>query len=283
MNIKAHAKINLSLKVLGKLENGYHDLEMVNLPIELHDVIDCTFLPFSSSNTFITCNDLRLHAGRANLCHKAVDALREVYGFTKNFRIDIYKEIPFSAGLGGGSSDAAATLIAVNKMLKLGATLDQLKEIGLKIGSDVPFFLENCPCIVRGIGEKLEPISVKDQYECLIVKPEEGLSTEKVYKVSDGFEKADIDTKGVVEGLRIGDEALIGKSIGNDLMSAAESLVPEVGKICRHLKEQGFIIASMSGSGSSVFALTKDAKKAKETYRKLEKSDYTVILTKTMR
>ena len=93
----------------------------------------------------------------------------------------------------------------------------------------------------------------------------------------------DIDTKGVVEGLRIGDEALIGKSIGNDLMSAAESLVPEVGKICRYLKEQGFIIASMSGSGSSVFALTKDAKKAKETYRKLEKSDYTVILTKTMR
>ncbi|MCR5078657.1 MAG: 4-(cytidine 5'-diphospho)-2-C-methyl-D-erythritol kinase [Bacilli bacterium] len=283
MNLKAHAKINLSLRVLGKKDNGYHDLEMVNLPVELHDAIDCTFLPYSSNDTFITCNDLRLHAGRANLCHKAVDAMRQVYGFTKNFRIDIYKEIPFSAGLGGGSSDAAATLIAVNKMLKLGATLDQLKEIGLKVGSDVPFFLENRPCIVRGIGEKLEPITVKDQYECLIVKPKDGLSTETVYKTCDSFDRLPIDTQGVVEGLRNGDEERIANSLGNDLMPPAASLVPEVKKVYEILKAQGFLIASMSGSGTSVFALTKSAKKAKEVYHKLEKTDYTVILTRTLR
>ena len=283
MNIKAHAKINVSLKVLGVKENGYHDLEMVNLPIELHDIIDVNMLPTSTGDTFITCNDLRVNPGRANLCHKAVEALREIYHFDNCFRVDIYKEIPFSAGLGGGSSDAAATLRAVNAMLKLNISEEELLKVGLKIGSDVPFFLTNKPAIVRGIGERIEVIDLKETYDCLIVKPEKGLSTKEVYEHSDSFQKFKIDTDGVVEGLKKADISKIATSFGNDLMPAAEHLLPEIGEVYSWLRGHGFDAANMSGSGSSVFALTKDHKKAKDAYKALEKSAYTVILTKTIR
>lgn len=283
MNVKAHAKINVSLKILGTKENGYHDLEMVNLPIELHDILDISILPASVGDTFITCNDLRINPGRANLCHKAVEALRDIYHFNTCFRIDIYKEIPFSAGLGGGSSDAAATLQAVNAILKLGVKEDKMKEIGLKVGSDVPFFLSGKPCIVRGVGEKIETFPLKKTYHCLIVKPEVGLSTKEVYEHSNAFQKYTINTDKVVEGLMEGDLRKIAINFGNDLMPAAIHLLPEVGEVYSWLRNQGFLVTSMSGSGSSVFALTDDAKKAKDAYHKLEKSAYTVILTKTMK
>lgn len=283
MNIKAYAKINVSLKVLGLTENGYHDLEMVNLPIELHDIIDVSILPASIGDTYITCNDLRINPGRANLCHKAVEALRDVYHFDACFRIDIYKEIPFSAGLGGGSSDAAVTLQAVAAMLKLKITDEEMMKIGLKIGSDVPFFLARKPSIVRGIGEKLEPFPLKKTYDCLIVKPAKGLSTKEVYEHSNNFQKYNINTAEVVDGLMTGDLNKIAVNFGNDLMPAAEQLCPEIGEIYSWLKSFGFTVASMSGSGSSLYALTDDYKKAKEAYRKLEKSAYTVILTKTMK
>ena len=282
MNIKANAKINASLKVKGVLENGYHDLEMVNLPIDLHDEISIDLLPVKTGDTFITCNDLRINPGRANLCHKAVEALRAIYKFDACFRIDIYKEIPFSAGLGGGSSDAAATLVAVRKLLKLPINDEDLRKVGLKIGSDVPFFLVNKPCIVTGIGENLQPFAMKKPFYCLIVKPEKGLSTHDVYEASNGLQKYNIDTAKVVEGLIEGDEMKIAKYFGNDLMPAALKLCPEVGEIFSWLRTRGFAASSMSGSGSSLFALTQDAKKAKEAYAALKNTAYTVILTKTL-
>lgn len=282
MNIKANAKINVSLKVKGLLENGYHDLEMVNLPIELHDSIEVQLLPVKTGDTFITCNDLRINPGRANLCHKAVEALRNVFKFDACFRINIYKEIPFSAGLGGGSSDAASTLLAVRKLLKLSVDDEKLKKIGLSVGSDVPFFLTNKPCVVTGIGENIETFDLKKNYHCLIVKPEKGLSTKEVYEASNGLQKYNINTPLVVEGLQKGDMGLIAKNFGNDLMPAALKLCPEVGEVYSWLRNRGFDVASMSGSGSSLFALTADHKKAKDAYHALEKTAYTVILTKTM-
>ena len=282
MNVKSHAKINLSLKITGKRENGYHDLEMINLPLELHDTIEISLLPPGSPDTFITCDDIRLNSMRANLCQKAIEAMRAKYRFKENFMIHIHKEIPFAAGLGGGSSNAAATMLAVRKMLKLKATDEELEEIGLKLGADIPYFFLSKPAKVTGIGETIEPIKVKKKYFCLIVKPEKGLSTDSVYAICDRFQRYNIDTDKIIEGLAEGNDLLIEHHIGNDLMAPAESLLPEISEIYAILRKSGFGIACMSGSGSSVFALTADQKKAKELYHKLEKTNYTVILTSVL-
>ncbi len=282
MNVKSYAKINLSLRVVGRRENGYHDLEMVNLPIELHDILEISILPDGSPDTFVTCDDIRLNSMRANLCTKAIAALRAKYRFKENFRIHIHKEIPFAAGLGGGSSNAAATMMALNKLLKLGATESELAEIGLSLGADVPYFIYTKPAKVTGIGEIIEPIKVKKTYYCLIVKPEKGLSTDDVYKKCDSFQRYEINTDKIIEGLRLGDDLLIEQNMGNDLMPPASSLLPDVGEIYSQLRKAGFGIACMSGSGSSLFALSTDAKKVRDVYRRFEKTNYTAIVTKTM-
>ena len=180
------------------------------------------------------------------------------------------------------TSNAAATMIAINTMLKLKASQEELCEIGLKLGADVPFFIINKPSKVTGIGEVIEPIKVKKQYHCIIIKPEKGLLTSEVYARCDDSQKHHIDTAKVIQGLREGNDLLIEENMGNDLMPVAEKMLPEVGEIYSLLRKNGFGIASMSGSGSSLFALTADAKKARDVYHKLEKTNYTVILTNTL-
>ena len=280
MDIKSYAKINLSLKIIKTLDNGYHELDMVNLPLELHDVIEISKI--ANHDTCITCDDLRLMGLKANLCKKAVDTLRETYHFQDNFMIHIHKEIPFAAGLGGGSSNAATVLLSLNKILKLNATNEELCNIGLKIGADVPFFIHNHPSRVGGIGEIDSPINVKKKYFVLIVKPEEGLSTKDVYVHYSSFSNVRVDTEGVIKGLAEGDDDLIAKSIGNDLMKPAVSLLPVVGDIYSSLIGDGFKIVSMSGSGSSLFALSTDLKKCKEAQKKYERKGYISVLTKTL-
>lgn len=281
MNCKAYAKINLSLRVLGTREDGYHELEMVNLPLELHDVIEISTLPYYNE-TFITCDDLRIPLQHGNLCKKAVDTMREEYRFKQNLMIHIHKEIPVSAGLGGGSSNAAAVMCALNKMLKLGASMDDLARIGAKIGADVPFFFLNKPAKVSGIGEKMETIKAKRSYYCLIIKPEQGLSTQSVYEICDKFQRRDIDTAKVIQGLAADDKIAIARGMGNDLLAPAECLLPLVGELYSSLQRDGFAISGMSGSGSALFALTDDGRKAKEAFRKYNKRNLVCILTKTL-
>ena len=281
MDIKSFAKINLSLRVLGQRDDGYHELEMVNLPIELHDVISIDRI--GGGDTYIICDDLHLMGLKTNLCKRAVDALRETYRFKDNFMIHIHKEIPFAAGLGGGSSNAACVLMALNSMLKLGASNEDLARVGKPIGADIPFFVDPHPSLVEGIGEKITRIPCKKQLYCLIVKPEQGLSTKDVYAICDQFPAKRVDTQNVLKGLSEGDEALIAKSIGNDLMSAAVKLLPEVGEIYASLIEDGFSIVSMSGSGSSLFALSSDLHKCREAERKYDKLGYITALTKTLK
>lgn len=278
---KSYAKINLSLKVVGKNQEGYHLLEMVNLPLELHDVIEINRDDHASS-THTICDDVALNNHRHNLCTKAVEAMREKYKFKENFLISIHKEIPFAAGLGGGSSNAAAVIKSLATLLKINATKEDLVSIGLDIGADVPFFLDNKPAKVTGIGEIVEPIQVKKQYFCLVVKPEEGLSTKAVYEICDNFGHADIDTESVIRALKEGDDDLLAKSIGNDLYSPAAKLLPEVKTIVDSLKGYGLTISGMSGSGSACFALSTDMKLLKAAYKHFEKDGYIVKLAKVI-
>ena len=282
MNIRSFAKINVSLRNLGpRPEDGYHELEMVNLPIDLHDVITIDPLPYEG-DTYITCNDLRLLGLKGNLCTRALEAMRERYGFKENFRISIHKNIPFAAGLGGGSSNAACVMLALDQMLKLHASKEDLNEIGLRLGADVPFFLNPKPCLVTGIGEKMSPIPVKGVIYCLVVKPEEGLSTKDVYAICDSFPKENIDTKGVLEGLENQDLAQVAACRGNDLYAPAKSLLPKIETIVSNLKSEGFAVAAMSGSGSACFGLTMDRRLAMKAERKFIKAGYIVRLSKVL-
>ncbi len=257
--VRSHAKINLSLRILGSLADGFHDLEMVNLPLDLHDVIEVNKAPYSI-DTFVTCDDASLDF------------------------VNIHKEIPFAAGLGGGSSNAAAVIKAIVNLLQLKADDDMLNEIGLQIGADVPFFLKMRPSIVTGIGEKLEPIAVAKSFLCLLVKPVQGLSTKKVFQTYDERkpENLEIDTKKITAALAAGDEEALARLIGNDLQSTSSYLLPEIEEIVDSLRFDGFRVVSMSGSGSTVFALTSNAKLAKESYRKYESLGYVTRLTKTL-
>ena len=282
MIIKSFAKINLSLKILSRREDNYHNLEMVNLPIELHDVIELDTLPYYN-DTYITCDDMRLMSARSNLCTRAVAMMREHYGFKENFMIHIHKEIPFSAGLGGGSSNGAMVMRALNQMLHIKASEEDLAKIGVHLGADVPYFFFGKPAKVEGIGEIITPITPKRVYHCLIVKPDIGLSTKDVYEASERFEKEEIDTAKVIQCLEEGDELGVARAMGNDLFRPAVSLCPVVGEIVGRLRKDGFPIAAMSGSGSAVFALSLDQKKLKEEAKIFEKLGHQVILTKTMK
>jgi len=282
MIIKSFAKINVSLLVKGLRDDGYHQLEMVTLPIELHDIIEIQTSPYFYT-TFVTCDDVALSKVHHNLCAKAVEALRKVYGFKDNFNIHIHKEIPFAAGLGGGSSNAAAILLTLNNLLHLRASLDELNTIGASIGADVPFFLHNRPALVTGIGENNQPINVKKSYNCLIVKPTTGLSTKEVFSHVDEFPCGEGNTAGVIEALEKGDDELLANSIHNDLYRPACLLLPEVEEVVSSLKNDGFPVVSMTGSGSCVFALSDNPKKCKEYAKKYEKLGYVVALTRTMR
>jgi len=276
--VKSYAKINLSLRVLGPAPNGYHNLEMVTLPIGLHDVIEIS-INDTSPNTHVICDDIGLSNVHHNLCMKAVDAMRSKFGFKNTFDISIHKNIPFAAGLGGGSSNAASVMRSLVSLLGLKATEDELIQVAASIGADVPFFLKMKPALVAGIGEIVTPLDIHVPYHCLIVKPKEGLSTKSVFAESDNFEPLPIDSSKVIEALKIGDDDLLASCIGNDLYAPARFLLPKIESIVEELKSLDLPISAMSGSGSSCFALSKDVKKLKFAASKMSAQGYFAAVT----
>jgi len=278
MIIQAHAKINVALNVINKRVDGYHNLDMVMLPLDLHDSIDISLLP-ANFDTFITCDDVSLETGEYNLCTIALKAMREKYLFKQEFRIHIHKSIPMAAGLGGGSSDAAAVMHAVCTLLKIHPEPKEILELAKKIGSDVPFFYIGQAARVSGVGEIIQPIPVVKQYCVLIVKPKEGLSTKTVFNQYDLMEKETIDVDSVVDALVTGNSAKLAASVANVLEKPAFFLLPEVKKVKESLEKDGFEIVGMSGSGSSVFALSENHHKISKAEAKYEKLGYTVVKT----
>ena len=160
-SVKSYAKINISLRVKSKMENGYHELDSIMVPIELHDSIVISPL-YNRNDSFVTVDDFSNGLIHYNLAGSAIDALEKKYGVHKCFRIYIHKVIPMQAGLGGGSSNAAFTLRAINQILKLGASDEELIELATPLGADIPFFIKCQPSRCGGIGEKIQPIEIKN-------------------------------------------------------------------------------------------------------------------------
>lgn len=281
LHVRSYAKINLCLNITGKREDGFHELDMIMLPISLHDSLIVSKLNKSIDN-FVTVDDFSIGSFTYNLATFAIDKLQSVYRFNEKFRILIHKVIPIQAGLGGGSSNAACTMKAVNTLLNLGATDEQLMEYGKELGADIPFFVKCKPARCRGIGEQIEPIEIKNNYYVLLVKPEAGCSTREVYQTADSMDLAVCDMDKVLKALAEGDDDLLADSIANSLQAPAISLVPVIQSIIDELKDCGLKIVQMTGSGSAVFALSTDKKLLKKVLKKFE-NKYQVELAKVLK
>ena len=282
MYVKAPAKINLYLDVLGRREDGYHDLDMVMLPLELHDTIDFERIP-NANYTHIVSDTIERQVIKHNSIYRTHELLVSEYNYNQNFVIRVHKEIPIYAGMGGGSSNAAAAFRHFIKRGKLKLSEEEQIKLCLKIGADVPFCLKNVPAHVEGIGEKVTPIKVKKQFSVLVIKPKQGLSTKDVFTESDKYELKHGNVKDVIKALEIGDEKLLADSMFNSLEEVSMKLCPEIAKIKEMLKKDGFKCVLMTGSGSCVYALTSNATLALTKYWKYEHKGYEVYLTKTIK
>ena len=279
--LKSYAKINICLNVTGKRPDGYHELDMIILPLKLHDSILFTELK-NGRDHFVTIDDFSLGLFKYNIATATIEKMQKAYNFPQKFRITIHKNIPMQSGLGGGSSNSGSVINAVNEYCNLGMSDEDKIKMATGLGADVPFFVFNKPARCRGIGEKLDFISIKNDYYALIVKPQQGCSTQMVYEVSDKMELPIGDVEKVKLALETGDDDLLADSIFNALEGPAISIVPEIQVIKNKLYAAGLKIVQMTGSGSAVFALSTDKKLIRAAARALE-DQYLVEETKVLR
>ena len=281
LHVRSFAKINISLNITKKRDDGFHELDSVMLPISLHDSLVISKLNAAHDN-FVTVDDFSIGTFSYNLATFSIEKLQSIYRFNDKFRVLIHKVIPIQAGLGGGSSNAACTIKAVNTMLKLGATDEELIEISKTLGCDIPFFIKCKPARVQGVGEVLTPISVKNNYYVLLVKPEAGCSTREIYAISDTMDLKVCNIDNVIKALEEGDDELLADNISNALQEPAIKSVPAIQTIIDELRDNGLKMVQVTGSGSAVFALSTDKALLKRVFKKLE-DKYEVELAKVLK
>ena len=283
MIIKAFAKINLAIDIKKKDENGYHDIDMVTLPITLHDVLEMEQL-ISRHGIFITSDDPSLICDKGNLAFKALKAMEDNFSFSKGYRIQIYKRIPMNAGLGGGSADAAGIIRAICKLYNMDPHDPKIIKVARSIGSDVPFCLLNKPARVLGTGENIIPLDSKLDYHVIIIKPHKGLSTKDVYEKYDTIpeeEREHPDISALIEAIKIGDEQKMFENMKNGLYKPASLLCPVISGILNDFKKMGFPLYSMTGSGNACFALSKDLEQIEKAKNYFTSLNYITITAST--
>ena len=264
LRLRAPAKLNLYLRVLGRRPDGYHEIETVFERIDLADELTFELHP---SEVRLTCSDSSLSCGEDNLILQAARLLEREAGVSAGARLHLEKRIPVSAGLGGGSSDAAAALLGLNRLWDLGLDRDRLIELAARLGSDVPFFLSPEPFAAgRGRGERCEPLGVSARLAHVLVVPPERLSTKEVYAGAHFNLTARTPSITIVTHALRNGPAMAGLADGlwNDLEPEAILRCPVIATIQAHLREQGCLGVLVSGSGSSVFGLCADGTQAHE-------------------
>ena len=281
LHIRSFAKINISLNITKKREDGFHEIDSVMLPISLHDSLVVSKLKNTNDN-FVTVDDFSIGSFSYNLATFSIEKMQSIYHFDDKFRVLIHKVIPIQAGLGGGSSNAACTMKAVNSMLKLGASDEELIELSKSLGCDIPFFIKCKPARVQGVGEIITPINVKNNYYVLIVKPELGCSTKEIYALSDSMELKMCNLDNIVKALEEGDDELLANNMYNALQEPAIKVVPQIQTIIDELKECGLKIVQVTGSGSAVFALSTDKALLMRILKKLE-NKYEIDIARVMK
>ena len=264
---KAFAKINLSLDVLGKLENGYHEVQMVMQTVSVFDLVT---VEKTNSGIELSTNLPYLPIDRGNIAYKAAEEFFNYTGIKSGVRIDISKRIPVGAGLAGGSSNASAVLKAMNKLFNTGLSLKELCSIGVKLGADVPYCILGGTRLAEGIGEKLSPLPKMPKCTIILVKPSFSISTKTVYEKIDSctdFKRP--ETQNLIKGLREGSLDTIVSSMGNVLEEVSITEHPILQNLKNELMELGAIGAQMSGSGPTVFGIFDSYDTAREAKNKL--------------
>jgi 4-diphosphocytidyl-2-C-methyl-D-erythritol kinase len=265
----APAKINLFLEVLGKRPDGYHAIASLMLAVRRFDTL--CFKEDKSGFIQLRCNRSDLSTGPDNLIVRAARLLQERTGCTRGCRIRLLKRIPLAAGLAGGSTDAAATLQALNRLWSLGRSNRELAAWSADIGSDVPFFFDGPAAWCTGRGEVVTPVTLGRPLNLVLVCPSFGCSTAAVYQRVQVPEQP-IAGGGIVEALRAGDVEAVGRRLHNRLQPAAEAMAPEIRNLHERLVALGPVGALMSGSGSSLFAVCRDRAEAVRIAQQLRRT-----------
>lgn len=268
MSIKAPAKINLSLDVLYKRPDGYHEVKMVMTTIDLADRIELVALPEEDAIRIVSQNRFVPDDCR-NLAYQAAKLLKETFSIRQGVAISITKHIPVAAGLAGGSSDAAATLRGLNKLWQLGLTLDELAELGAKIGSDVAFCVYGGTALATGRGEIITPIASPPPCWVVLAKPPIGVSTAEVYRNLELERVSHPDVDAMVRAIERQDYAAICRLVGNVLEEVTLKKYPEVAHIKEQMKRFGADAVLMSGSGPTVFGLIEHDSRMQRVYNGL--------------
>ena len=268
ISVEAPAKINLFLEVLGKRSDGYHEIETVIQEIDLVD-----YLKFEEIEEGIRleCEDKNIPLDEHNLIYKAAELIQRECGVKKGISIHLDKRIPVEAGLGGGSSDAAATLKALNLLWKIQLNDAELMELAAKLGSDVAFFIKGKTSLCSGRGEKVSSLEVKEKMNYLVVFPHLKISTATIYKsLNFDLTKNRKDASFLTQMLRNANAASIGKCLYNRLEEAIFALYPELLRIKSSLECFNFCGLLISGSGSSIFGLCNDRNQAETIKNEIE-------------
>lgn len=282
LTVQTPAKVNPVLEVLSKRADGFHELALVFQAVALYDELSFTEVRDGVRFTVLHSPE-PLAADDSNLVVKAAKLfLKEVLGDRHGVSIELKKRIPLAAGLGGGSSDAAATLRGLDWLFETGAGEGRLAEMAAKLGSDVPFFLTGGAALGTGRGERITPWPKALEMPVVLVKPEEGLSTPDVYRSGKAVMTSGEKAKSFQKVLHEGDLGKIAGSLFNGLEPAALALMPEIGEIKKQLVDAGALCAMVSGSGPTVFALAETQEKAENAAWKLEGEGWTVFVTKTI-
>lgn len=274
IKLKALAKINLGLDVLGRRENGYHDVRMIMQSIYLYDNV--TIEKQEEPGIKLVTNLHYLPIDEKNIAYKAAKMLMDEFQISCGVKIVLDKHIPVAAGMAGGSSNAAAVLVGMNRLFGLNLSQQDLMDRGVKLGADVPYCVMRGTVLAEGIGEILTPLDPMPKCYVLIAKPAIGVSTKVVYEKLDSKEienHPDIDS--ILDGLKEQNLAKIAASMGNVLESVTIDDYPIIDDIKQVMMEAGALNAMMSGSGPTVFGIFADKKTAKEAQRKMRNSNLT--------
>jgi len=264
----------LGLDVLGRRENGYHDVRMVMQTIYLYDNV--TLNKIEESEIQLKTNLSYLPVDDKNIAYKAAKMLMEEFNIEGGIEIILDKHIPVAAGLAGGSSNAAAVLVGMNRLFKLGLSQQELMDRGVKLGADVPYCVMRGTVLAEGIGEVLTPLTPMPKCFVLVAKPSISVSTKIVYEKLDAHDIAEHpNIDGIIEGLDQGDLSKIAAFMGNVLERVTIEDYPIIEEIKNVMKEEGALNAMMSGSGPTVFGIFDDKAMAKQAEQKIRELELT--------
>lgn len=280
LDVRSYAKVNLTLDVLEKRpEDGYHYIDTVMMPVSLADQVSMG----RADDLAVSCTPPIPGAPEENLAYRAASLMRQVTGYQGGAQIHIDKRIPVAGGLAGGSTNAAAVLVGLNRLWGTGLSQERLIELGIQLGSDVPFFVPSRPARVEGIGERVTPLHVSRPFWLVIATPPVAKSTGNVYRLFDELSEVQSPNTGAMESaLEKGDLQGVAASLGNVFEQVMIPRHPEIGRLKEAMLDGGALGALMSGAGPTVFGIVPDEETGHTVLERVEGMAISTHLVRTI-